>query len=77
MYTLIATKTTMGTISIPFLDRGLCYNGSQSKYIYRIKFGAPPSITLPAIADHYFWDVYPKLNSNYKITFEVVIAHED
>ena len=74
-YTIIGSRIVNTSISIPFLDKILYYDDLQLKYKYKITFGIYEGVTFPSLAVYYFWDVYPKLKSNYKIFFETAFVN--
>ena len=71
-YILIGSRIINSSISYSFYSQTLYCNTKLLKYNYIVKFMMPdPNAgTLPAFAYHYFWDIYPILNTNYKIFFE-------
>ena len=73
-YTIIGSRI-INAVPVPFISKTLHYNMSLLRYYYKISFDGRNNSTFAVVTYEYFWNVYPKLDSNYKITFETAFVN--
>ena len=57
------------------LSQSLYYNDSLLKYYYSVSVIPPNGGVFPVFEAHYFWNVYPKLDSEYKVILETAYIY--